>query len=144
MDTINYTKKFDGFYDGFKELTTIVPEVAKYIEVTEDITEATAIEQLMNKYNQNLPVSSNPNFPYTYSFKSDSFGTSFGTDTRLTFGWKAKRTQSGDMIYIFRVTFPNANTKSTCEHTLSTNEWQSRVIVRNNNRKTSQKNTTAE
>lgn len=129
MEIINYTKAFDDFVSGVNELRKLVPETINYLTSDEKLDEKTAIENLINKYSSNPPIPANPNYPYTYSFKSDSFGITFGTDKRVRFGWKAKKNQEGNFFYVFKVTFPNAKTKSTCEYELINNNWYEKKVV---------------
>lgn len=126
-NSIIYTKIFTDFEKGIKELISIVPMAEEYM--TKDgiilTTEEEVVDNLIAYLNKNKPVTTNPNYPYTYSFSANAFSLSFRTDKRLSFGWKIRIMEDGKPSYSFKVSFPNASTKSTCEFKLIEAEWKS-------------------
>lgn len=122
---IIYSKKFDTLTDGFNELTKYVPSVKEYvnIEKLEKVTETAIIDILIDKLKENISVTDNPNFPYTYSFKCDMYGVTFDTDKSFSFGWKP-RNEDGKAFYIVRVLFPIRRVQSISEHNLTANGWR--------------------
>lgn len=127
MEIINYSKEFNTFEEGLKELLELVPDVYTYIKGEEGMSENDVIHQLMKKFTENLPVSTNPNFPYTYSFEANRFGVNFGTDKRIRFGWVHKIYPERE-FYRFNLVVPNAPIKSSYERDLIDNEWTSRAL----------------
>jgi hypothetical protein len=126
---IIYSKKFDSLTDGFNELTKYVPSVKDYIDIEkiENVTEETLIDVLIAKLKENISVTDNPNFPYTYSFKCDMYGVTFDTDKRFSFGWKPRHDENGNVFYIMRVLFPLRKVQSTSEHNLLNDGWKDRI-----------------
>lgn len=142
-NSIIYTKIFSSFTEGIKELIDTVPMARNYLEIGSDgkarpvETEEEALACILSHFENNKPVTSNPNYPYTYSLSSNAFSTTFRTDKRLSFGWKIKLMEDGKPSYSFKVSFPNASTKSTCEYKLTEIGWKmfeytNRKYVKNN------------
>lgn len=126
---IIYSKKFDNLTDGFNELVKYVPSVKDYIDIStlENVTEEAIIDVLIAKLKENISVTANPNFPFTYSFKCDMYGVTFDTDKRLSFGWKPRRDENGNVFYIMRALFPLRKVQSTSEHNLLNDGWKDRI-----------------
>lgn len=140
MNTITYSKRFESFEDGLREITEIVPMVKEYMFTGEaakfdsiiddaifqrDDLEEYVITNLIKKLLGNLPVASNPNYPYCYSIDVGSYNVGFKTDKRLSFGWKIHTEQlTGNVYYIFRVTFPNSARKAKSEYAALENGWK--------------------
>ena len=140
MNTITYSKRFESFEDGLREITEIVPMVKEYMFTGEaakfdsiiddaifqrDDLEEYVITNLVKKLLGNLPVASNPNYPYCYSIDVGSYNVGFKTDKRLSFGWKIHTEQlTGNVYYIFRVTFPNSARKAKSEYAALENGWK--------------------
>ena len=118
---VDYSKKFTDFAECVKTLVGFVPDLAPFFK--EATTEKEAINNLVEAYLGNAPTTDNPNFPYTYTFKTDSRGISFNTDRRVNFGWRA-RIQEDGVVYTFRVSFPNAVDKSVAEINLKADGWE--------------------
>ena len=135
-NAIIYAKRFENLTDGFNELTKFVPSVKDYldIEAMENVDEESIIDVLIAKLKENIPVTGNPNFPYTYSFKCDMYGVTFDTDKRLSFGWKPMRDDNGVVYYIMRVFFPIRDVRSTSEHNLMNNGWKETIRNRYTNK----------
>jgi len=149
-NAVIYAKRFENLRDGFKELTKFVPNVKEFLDIdsVEDATEEAIIDKLISKLKENIPVTANPDFPYTYSFKCDMYGVTFDTDKRFSFGWKPMRDENGKVFYMMRVFFPIREIRSTSEHNLMNNEWKENIRNRfvnnktNDNRKQQKPNTT--
>lgn len=127
---IIYSKKFNSLTDGFNELTKYVPSVKDYVDIStlENVTEEAIIDVLINKLKENISVTTNPNFPFTYSFKCDMYGVTFDTDKSFSFGWKPYRDENnGNIFYIMRALFPLRMIHSTSEHNLMNNGWKDHI-----------------
>lgn len=121
---IDYHKKFDSFEEGASALIGFVPDLALYFG--DKLTENDVIQKLTLKYLENPYSTTNPNFPYTYLFKSDTHGIFFNTDKRVNFGWKPRL--NGDTAYfVFHVSFPNSN-KSVSQINLTNDGWETSVF----------------
>ena len=123
---IDYHKKFVAFDEGVKELCKHVPDLTGYFGTT--LEENDVIQNLMEKYLENPYSTSNPNFPYTYSFRADSHGITFNTDKRVNFGWKARVDGKDGVYFTFHVSFPNSN-KSVAQINLSKSGWETRLYT---------------
>ena len=137
-NAIIYAKRFENLTDGFKELTKFVPNVKEFLDIEsmDTVDEASIIDALILKLKENIPITSNPDFPYTYSFKCDMYGVTFDTDKRFSFGWKPMRDENGVVFYMMRVFFPIREIRSTSEHNLMNNEWKENIRNRFVNNKT--------
>ena len=152
-NAIIYAKRFENLTDGFKELTKFVPNVKEFLDIEsmDTVDEASIIDALILKLKENIPITSNPDFPYTYSFKCDMYGVTFDTDKRFSFGWKPMRDENGVVFYMMRVFFPIREIRSTSEHNLMNNGWKENIRNRfvnsrrqNDNRKQQKGNTVKE
>ena len=123
---IIYSKKFDSIAEGFKEIAKYVPSIKEYFDITtlEDPNEDNIVNVLIDKLKENICVTSNPNFPYTYGFKCDIHGITFDTDKHFSFGWKVIREDGGKVFYIMRVLFMLHDVRSTSEYNLMNNGWK--------------------
>ena len=67
-NAIIYAKRFENLTDGFKELTKFVPNVKEFLDIESmnEVSEASIIDALILKLKENIPITSNPDFPYTY------------------------------------------------------------------------------
>lgn len=147
MNTITYSKRFETFEDGLREITDLVPMVKEYMFTGDaakfdsvlddgifkrDDLEGYIITNLIKKLQSNIPVASNPNYPYCYSIDVGSFNIGFKTDKRLSFGWKIHTERlTGNVYYIFRVTFPNSARKAKSEYAVLDNGWKEYEYRRN-------------
>lgn len=132
-NTIMYKKNFETFKEGLETMINLVPMIKEYISIDNCITDESntdseiqenATKHLIKKLSDNMPVVSNPNYPYTYSMSLESFNLFFRTDKRLGFGWKINADFENEKVtYVMRVSFPNSAEKSKCEYDLLKNGW---------------------
>lgn len=120
---INLIKKFDTFEEAYTELIKFIPEVKTYCGET--AMHDSVITAMMETISENIPSSSNPNFPYLFSFSIDAHEVGFKTDGDLAFGWREVfDRESATIKYKFRVTFISASTfRKTIIENMKQNDW---------------------
>lgn len=124
---VAYSKMFKEFNDAYEEVITCVPAIKPYLAEKADPeshqTEKACLEKILESFAKNMPVQANANYPYTFALKADFRGISFATDTRIRFGWNARRLNEKDVVYFFSISVPNAKEKSIAEKNLIAAGW---------------------
>ena len=125
-----YSKMFKTFNDAYEEVISCVPAIKPYLTEKADqesrLTEKACLEKMLESFAKNMPVQANANYPYTFALKADFRGISFATDTRIRFGWNARRLNEKDVAYFFFISVPNAKEKSIAEKNLIIVGWDSK------------------
>ena len=104
QQALNLTKDFKSFEDGYMELTKLVPDIRVYGGETA-IYEA-VIGNILDTLRNNVPSTTNPNYPNTFSFSIDSHEFGLRTDAGMAFGLRTYYDRdAGEVVYRFRVTF---------------------------------------
>lgn len=104
QQALNLTKDFKSFEDGYIELIKLVPDIKAYGGETA-IYEA-VIGNILDTLRNNVPSTTNPNYPNTFSFSIDSHEFGLRTDAGMAFGLRTYYDRdAGEVVYRFRVTF---------------------------------------
>lgn len=126
--TYTYIKEFKTFAEGYKELTSLIPEVSMY--GGEENTYDEVVQNLTNIICENIPSPNNENYPNTLSFSIASKEVGFLTDDSLAFGWKIFINKKDDsLVYQFRVTFITLSmSKRKYIEKITNNGWKEKDI----------------
>lgn len=127
---VEYSKMFKDFNEAYEEVINCMPVIKQYLVDKADtegsLTEKACLVKMLEVFTNNMPVQANANYPYTFAIKADFRGISFATDTRIRFGWNAKRLNEKDIVYFFSISVPNAKEKSIAEKNLIAAGWDSK------------------
>lgn len=104
LNITNLSKTFNKFEDGYLELIKLVPEAKAY--GGDSSFYESVIGNILNTIRDNIPSTSNRNYPNTFSFSIDSHEVGLRTDAGMAFGWRTYFDRdAGEVIYKFRISF---------------------------------------
>lgn len=104
INTVNLVKSFDTFEDGYAEITRLLPEIKTYCGDT--IMHNAVVGNILDTIKDNIPSTTNENYPNTLSFSIDAHEVGLKTDAGMAFGWRISFDRdAGKTIYKFRITF---------------------------------------
>ena len=104
INTVNLVKSFDSFEDGYAEIIRLLPEIKVYCGET--IMHNAVVGNILDTIKDNIPSTTNTNYPNTLSFSIDAHEVGLKTDAGMAFGWRISFDRdAGKTIYKFRITF---------------------------------------
>lgn len=104
INTVNLVKSFDSFEDGYAEIIRLLPEIKVYCGET--IMHNAVVGNIFDTIKDNIPSTTNTNYPNTLSFSIDAHEVGLKTDAGMAFGWRISFDRdAGKTIYKFRITF---------------------------------------
>ena len=104
--TWTYIKEFDTFEEGYKQLSTLIPNVRCYAVDSSTATLEEVVVALTKTITDSIPSPLNENYPNTFSFSISAREVGFLTDDFMAFGWRIFIGKDEETLtYQFRVTF---------------------------------------
>jgi hypothetical protein len=128
--TWTYIKEFDTFEEGYKQLSTLIPNIRLYAVDSDTATLDEVVIALTKTLTESIPSPLNETYPNTFSFSINSREVGFLTDDFMAFGWRIFiGKDEDDLTYQFRVTFTTLSiSKRKQIDRLLSNGWKERDL----------------
>lgn len=128
--TWTYIKEFDTFEEGYKELSTLIPNVRLYAVDSSTATLEEVVIALTKTITDSIPSPLNENYPNTFSFSISAREVGFLTDDFMAFGWRIFIGKDEETLtYQFRITFTTLSVSKRKQiDKLLSNGWKERDL----------------